>query len=65
MELELYLNIEYTAGWYYWNFPGFYNINCFKILADFSQHPSTYRTEGAEESNETEQQEIEEEEWSN
>ena len=62
MELELYSNIEYTAGWVYQNFPGFYNIDCYKILADYSQNPSKYRTVGVEESQETEQQEIEEEE---
>jgi hypothetical protein len=51
MELELYSTIEYTAGWYYRNFPGFYTIDCYKILADYSQNPSKYTLEsGVEES---------------
>ena len=53
MELELYSNIEYTAGWYYQNYPGFYNIECYKILADYSHNPSKYVSEsGVEESKE-------------
>ena len=46
MELELYSTIEYTAGWYYRNFPGFYNIDCYKILADYSHNPSKYIVDG-------------------
>ena len=42
MELDLYSTIEYTAGWYYRHFPGFYTIDCYKILADYSQNPSKY-----------------------
>ena len=45
MELELYSTIEYTAGWYYRNFPGFYNIECYKILADYSHNPNKYISE--------------------
>ena len=52
MDLDLYSTIEYTPGWYYRNYPGFYNIECYKILADYSQHPEKYRLndEGVEES---------------
>ena len=51
MELDLYSTIEYTAGWYYRHFPGFYTIDCYKILADYSQNPSKYTSEcGVEES---------------
>ena len=38
-DLELYSTIEYTPGWYYQHYPGFYNIESYKILADYSQHP--------------------------
>ena len=58
MELELYSTIEYTAGWYYRNFPGFYNIDCYKILADYSHNPSKYTLEcGVEECKEEQEQE--------
>ena len=51
-----------TAGWYYRNSPGFYNIDCYKILADYSQNPNTYKVNGGvEESKDTEEQEYEEE----
>ena len=51
MELDLYSTIEYTAGWYYRHFPGFYTIDCYKILADYSQNPSKYTSVcGVEES---------------
>ena len=63
MELELYSTIEYTAGWYYRNFPGFYTIECYKILADYSQNPSKYTLEsGVEESKGVEDQDSTEEE---
>ena len=32
-ELATYSNIRYTPAWYYKQFPGFYNIECYKILA--------------------------------
>ena len=41
-ELDYYSNIEYTAGWYYNQFPKFYNVECYKILADFSNNPEKY-----------------------
>ena len=52
MEDLLFQNIEYTAAWYYKQFPGFYNIECYNILADYSEHPERYVTnkEGVEES---------------
>ena len=63
MELELYSTIEYTAGWYYRNFPGFYNIDCYKILADYSHNPSKYILEsGVEESKGVEDQDSTDEE---
>jgi len=63
MELELYSTIEYTAGWYYRNFPGFCNIDCYKILADYSHNPSKYILEsGVEESKGVEDQDFTEEE---
>ena len=67
MELDLYSNIEYTAAWYYRNFPGFYNIDCYKILADFSQNPYKHKIDSrVEESKHTEEeQEPREEERQN
>jgi len=62
MELELYSTIEYTAGWYYRNCPGFYNIDCYKILADYSHNPSKYTLEGGvEESKEQAEEHTQEE----
>ena len=49
-DLSLYSTIEYTPGWYYTHFPGFYNIECYKILSDFSNHPEKYCDNGTEES---------------
>ena len=61
MELELYSTIEYTAGWYYRNFPGFYNIECYKILADYSHNPNKYILEdGIEESKEPQEDDNDE-----
>ena len=36
-ELSTYSNIRYTPAWYYKQFPGFYNIECYKILARHTQ----------------------------
>ena len=62
MELKLYSTIECTPGWYYRNFPGFCNIDCYKILAYYSQNPSKYKLHsGVAELKDTEEQEYEEE----
>ena len=62
MELKLYSTIEYTAGWYYRNYPGFYNTKCYKILVDYSHNPKKYVIEeGVEESKEEEQEQRNEE----
>ena len=53
MDLETFASIQYTPAWYYKNFPGFYNVECYNILADYSQHPEKYtkpEDEGVEES---------------
>ena len=44
MEDLPFQNIEYTPAWYYKQFPGFYNIECYNILADYSEHPEKYVT---------------------
>ena len=51
MAMETFANIEYTPAWYYRHFPGFYNVECYNILADYSQHPKKYTKddEGVEE----------------
>ena len=45
MDSEPFGNIEYTPAWYYKHFPGFYNIECYNILADYSNHPEKYVTD--------------------
>ena len=35
-ELCTFSNIEYTPAWYYKKFPGFYNVECYKILATWT-----------------------------
>ena len=57
MELELYSTIEYTPGWYYTRFPGFYNVECYRILSDYSLNSEKYT--GIEESKESEPECIE------
>ena len=49
--METFATIEYTPAWYYKHFPGFYNIECYNILVDYSEHPEKYVTheEGVEE----------------
>ena len=32
-ELSTFSNIRYTPAWYYKQYPGFYNIECYKILS--------------------------------
>ena len=32
-ELCTFANIEYTLAWYFKHFPGFFNIQCYRILA--------------------------------
>jgi hypothetical protein len=57
-DLELYSTIEYSPGWYYKKFPGFYNIECYKILSQYSHHPESFQSsqmeDGVEESKESE-----------
>ena len=45
MDSEPFGNVEYTPAWYYKHFPGFYNIECYNILADYSNHPEKYATD--------------------
>ena len=42
MESDLYSTIEYSPGWYYQKFPGFWNVECYKILSEYSFHPEKY-----------------------
>ena len=53
--METFATIEYTPAWYYKHFPGFYNVECYNILADYSQHPEKYTKddEGVEENENT------------
>ena len=32
--MEPFSTIDYTPAWYYRHFPGFYNVECYNILAD-------------------------------
>jgi hypothetical protein len=36
-ELCAFSNIRYTPAWYYKQFPGFFNVDCYKILAKHTQ----------------------------
>ena len=45
MELELYSTIEYTPGWYYSKYPKFWNVECYKVLSDYSNNPQKYNKE--------------------
>jgi hypothetical protein len=42
METELYSTLEYSPGWYYKKWPGFYNVECYKILSEYSYHPEHF-----------------------
>ena len=34
-ELCAYSNIHYTPAWYWKRFPGFFNVECYRILASW------------------------------
>ena len=36
-DLASFANIRYTPAWYYKHFPGFYNVECYKILSNWTQ----------------------------
>ena len=57
--METFATIEYTPVWYYRHFPGFYNVECYNIFADYSQHPEKYTKddEGVEETKNIEESE--------
>ena len=42
METELYSTLDYSPGWYYKKWPGFYNVDCYKILSEYSYHPERF-----------------------
>ena len=42
MVTDLYDTMEYSPGWYYWKWPGFYYEQCYVILLDCSHHPKKY-----------------------
>ena len=52
MDIELYSTVEYTPGWYYHHFPGFWNVECYRILSDYSFHPEKYVKDVMEEDEE-------------
>jgi len=35
--VDCFSNIEYTPAWYWKKFPGFFNVECYKILAAWGQ----------------------------
>jgi hypothetical protein len=55
-DLELYSTIEYSPGWFYKKYPGFYNMECYKILSHYSHFPEQYQQQdnGVEETKESE-----------
>ena len=36
-ELCTFSNVEYTPAWYYKKFSGFYNVDCYRILAGWTE----------------------------
>ena len=36
-ELCTFANVEYTPAWYYKKFPGFYSVECYRILDGWTQ----------------------------
>ena len=36
-ELCAFENIRHTPAWYYKRFPGFFNVECYRILANWDQ----------------------------
>jgi hypothetical protein len=48
-ETALYSTIPYTPGWYYNKFPGFWNVECYKVLSDFSNNPEKYQQQESDE----------------
>jgi hypothetical protein len=65
MATKLYSTIEYSPGWYYKKWPGFYNEECYKILSEYSHHPERFdptfeaMEEGVEETKGEDPQETE------
>ena len=35
--VDCFSNIQYTPAWYWKKFPGFFNVECYKILAAWDQ----------------------------
>ena len=58
-ELCTFANIEYTPAWYYKRFPGFYNVECYRILAAWTQG---VRSESEHENKKRKIESVEEEE---
>ena len=67
MATDLYSTIEYSPGWYYKRWPGFYNEQCYLVLSDYSHNPDKYTKteerlpsveEGVEETKETDPSEC-------
>ena len=53
-ELCTFANIEYTPAWYYKHFPGFFNVQCYRILAGWQggvRSDEEYLKEGEDSSN--------------
>ena len=53
-DLYSFDNIPYTPAWYYKHFPGFYSIDCYKILASWTggcRTPEQYQKELEEQQN--------------
>ena len=43
--VDCFSNIEYTPAWYWKKFPGFFNVECYKILAAWDQGVRTEEVE--------------------
>ena len=63
-DLDTFSNIRYTPAWYYKKWPGFLNVESYKILANWDKGVRTeeewLRDQGMEEGKECEMEEEEE-----
>jgi hypothetical protein len=55
-ELCSFSNIHYTPAWYYQKFPGFFNVECYRILANWQNGVRTEEQIKLEESLKLEQE---------
>ena len=60
--IDTFSNIPYTPAWYWKKFPGFFNVECYKILAAWDEGVRTEEEIEREKENLVHEKEQEEEE---